>query len=173
MATSFVIIGGGPAGNTAATHAARLGAKVSVIERDMVGGAAHLWDCIPSKTMIATGGAVSFAHRMAGMGLERFDPHLDLAAQRDRIGRIEGHLHESIVDLLTSQGVRLIAGTGEAQGAARRPGGDRGRDRGAVSRRRARSARAAVPASPTGRSPTASASSPPGRPIRPPSCPST
>ena len=56
----FVIIGGGPAGNTAATYAARLGAEVTMIERDVVGGAAHLWDCIPSKTMIATGGAMSF-----------------------------------------------------------------------------------------------------------------
>ena len=43
----FVIVGGGPAGNTAATYAARLGAKVTMIERDVIGGAAHLWDCIP------------------------------------------------------------------------------------------------------------------------------
>ena len=60
MPVRFVIIGGGPAGNTAATHAARLGAEVTLVERDIVGGAAHLWDCIPSKAMIATGGAMSF-----------------------------------------------------------------------------------------------------------------
>ena len=54
MTVRFVI-GGGPAGNQAATYAARLGAKVTVIESDVLGGAAHLWDCIPSKTMIATG----------------------------------------------------------------------------------------------------------------------
>ena len=46
------------------------GADVTLIERDIVGGAAHLWDCIPSKTMIATGGAMSFAQRLGGMGLE-------------------------------------------------------------------------------------------------------
>ncbi|HMQ28621.1 MAG TPA: FAD-dependent oxidoreductase, partial [Acidimicrobiales bacterium] len=57
MATRLVIIGGGPAGNQAATQAAKLGAEVTVIERDIVGGAAHLWDCIPSKAMIASGGA--------------------------------------------------------------------------------------------------------------------
>ena len=34
----FVIIGGGPAGNQAATHAARLGVEVTLIERDVVGG---------------------------------------------------------------------------------------------------------------------------------------
>jgi dihydrolipoamide dehydrogenase len=116
MATKFVIIGGGPAGNTAASHAARLGAHVALIERDIVGGAAHLWDCIPSKTMIATGGAMSFAHRMRGMGLERFDPHLDLVAQRARIASIEAHLHDSIVDLLRSQDVRLIDGTARLKG---------------------------------------------------------
>ncbi|MGH9133635.1 MAG: FAD-dependent oxidoreductase, partial [Ilumatobacteraceae bacterium] len=35
----FVIVGGGPAGNTAATYAARLGARVTMIERDVIGGA--------------------------------------------------------------------------------------------------------------------------------------
>ena len=57
MALDFVIIGGGPAGTQAATVAARLGARVTVIERDVVGGAAHLWDCVPSKAMIAAGAA--------------------------------------------------------------------------------------------------------------------
>ena len=73
-----MIIGGGPAGNTAATHAARLGAEVTLVERDVIGGAAHLWDCIPSKAMIATGGAMSFSRRIEGMGLAEQAPELDL-----------------------------------------------------------------------------------------------
>ena len=44
MSTRFLIIGGGPAGNRAATYAARHGAKVTVVERDLIGGAAHLLD---------------------------------------------------------------------------------------------------------------------------------
>ena len=64
----FVIIGGGPAGNPAATAAARLGAEVTLIERDVVGGAAHLWDCIPSKAMIATGGAMADRAPLGGDG---------------------------------------------------------------------------------------------------------
>jgi pyruvate/2-oxoglutarate dehydrogenase complex dihydrolipoamide dehydrogenase (E3) component len=116
MPIRFVIIGGGPAGNTAATHAARLGAHVTLIERDIIGGAAHLWDCIPSKTMIATGGAMAFTQRLVGMGLERVEPHLDLGRQRQRIEEIETHLHSSIVQLLSSQGVRLIRGTARLKG---------------------------------------------------------
>ena len=65
-----VVIGGGPGGNRAASRAASLGAHVTLVERDIVGGAAHLWDCIPSKAMIATGGAMSYLGRAGGMGLD-------------------------------------------------------------------------------------------------------
>ncbi|MCB9394788.1 MAG: FAD-dependent oxidoreductase [Acidimicrobiaceae bacterium] len=113
VATRFVIIGGGPAGNTAATHAARLGAEVTLIERDVIGGAAHLWDCIPSKTMIATGGAMSFARRIEGMGLEQQVPEVDVEALTERIESIKTRLQRGTTNLLASQGVTLV------QGAAR------------------------------------------------------
>ena len=74
---------------------ARLGADVTLIERDIVGGAAHLWDCIPSKTMIATGGAMSFARRLAGMGLEPMRrPRSTSASLKDRVEGIVGRLNE-------------------------------------------------------------------------------
>jgi dihydrolipoamide dehydrogenase len=107
----FVIIGGGPAGNTAATYAARLGAEVVLIERDVIGGAAHLWDCIPSKTMIATGGAISRQRHNTGMGLEETVPEVDVEALTNRIESIKSHLQESTSGLLASQGVRLVRGT--------------------------------------------------------------
>ena len=116
MPMRFVIIGGGPGGNTAATYAARLGAEVTLIEREIVGGAAHLWDCIPSKTMIATGGAMSFSRRLEGMGLAHQDPTLDLDAQRRRIDAIETHLRDQVTTLLDSQGVRIIRGVGRMKG---------------------------------------------------------
>ena len=80
MSVRFLIIGGGPAGNTAATYAARLGAEVVMVEREIVGGAAHLLDCIPSKTMIATGGAMTLGRKSAGMGLEEMQPEVDVEA---------------------------------------------------------------------------------------------
>lgn len=112
----FVIVGGGPAGNTAATYAARLGADVTLVERDVIGGAAHLWDCIPSKTMIATGGAISFSRRIEGMGLMHQDAHLDIEAQRRRVTEIEDHLHSQLTTLLDSQGVRQIMGRARLTG---------------------------------------------------------
>ncbi|HRW37880.1 MAG: FAD-dependent oxidoreductase [Acidimicrobiales bacterium] len=112
MPKRFVIIGGGPAGNTAATTAARLGAEVTLIERDLVGGAAHLLDCIPSKAMIATGGTMDEMRRAASMGLVAVEAQLDFEALRSRIAGIEARLEGSVRGLLESQGVRLLQGTG-------------------------------------------------------------
>jgi dihydrolipoamide dehydrogenase len=116
MAVRFVIIGGGPAGNQAATHAARLGAEVTIIERDVVGGAAHLWDCIPSKAMIATGGALRDISRASGMGLTQVRAELDFQALKLRNASIEGRLEGSVRSLLESQGVRMLKGSGRLTG---------------------------------------------------------
>ncbi len=116
MPTRLVIIGGGPGGNTAATVAATLGAEVILIERDIIGGAAHLWDCIPSKAMIATGGELSELTRARTMGLVA-EGRLDVDALRERVASIEAHLQASVRTLLESQGVRLIHGTGRLHGA--------------------------------------------------------
>ncbi len=113
----FVIIGGGPGGTSCATHAARLGADVTLIEKDLIGGAAHLLDCIPSKAMIATGGAMSMMKGAEAMGLAKVDVQLDFDALRDRIVSIEDQLEESVTSLLASQSVRLIEGTGRLTGS--------------------------------------------------------
>jgi dihydrolipoamide dehydrogenase len=118
MPVRFVILGGGPAGNTAATVAASLGAEVTLVERDIVGGAAHLWDCIPSKAMIATGGALAEIERARVMGLKA-DARVDESALRERLTSIEQKLHESVRGLLESQQVRMVHGTGRFVGPNR------------------------------------------------------
>src|SRR5690242_11396209 len=115
MTRRLVIIGGGPAGNTCATVAATLGAEVTLVERDVIAGAAHLWDCIPSKAMIATGGELAELARSHVMGLQA-QGGVDLDALRERVSSIEQRLHESIVRLLESQKVRLLRGTARLKG---------------------------------------------------------
>ena len=115
MPVRFAILGAGPAGNTAATVAASLGAEVTLVERDVIGGAAHLWDCIPSKAMVATGNELTELKHARTMGLDA-QGDLDVQALRERIARIECKLCEGTTSLLESQGVRLLRGTGRLTG---------------------------------------------------------
>jgi dihydrolipoamide dehydrogenase len=112
----FVVIGGGPAGTEAATYAARLGVEVTLVERDVIGGAADLWDCIPSKAMIATGGAMAFLDRSAGMGLGPVRAVLDQERLRRRIASITTRLGQTTEAILASQDIRLLRGEGRMSG---------------------------------------------------------
>ena len=71
--TRIVIIGGGPGGYEAALVAAQLGAQVTIVDRDGLGGACVLTDCVPSKTLIATSGMMAALDGAAALGL-RSDP---------------------------------------------------------------------------------------------------
>ena len=116
MATRLVILGGGPAGTAAASTAARLGAEVTVVEEEILGGAAHLRDCIPSKAMIATGGALAAIGRSAEMGLTEASATVEAEAVRGRIQRIERTLEVGTQRLLASQGVTTLSGRGRLAG---------------------------------------------------------
>ena len=54
--TQLVVIGAGPGGYVAAIRAAQLGQKVTLIEKDLLGGICLNWGCIPSKAMIEVAG---------------------------------------------------------------------------------------------------------------------
>jgi len=112
----LVIIGGGPAGHSAATSAARRGIHVTLIEREILGGAAHLLDCVPSKTMIATGAAMSFTNSLSGMGLEEREAEVDVDALTSRIESIKARLSTDVSGLLESQGVVIIRGSARITG---------------------------------------------------------
>jgi pyruvate/2-oxoglutarate dehydrogenase complex dihydrolipoamide dehydrogenase (E3) component len=109
--TRFLVVGGGPAGHSAATTAATLGADVTLVEDQVVGGAAHLWDCIPSKAMVASSmriAAIRNAHRLGISDPGRVD--LDMTRLAAHLDGITSSLGTGFVDLLESQGVEIIRG---------------------------------------------------------------
>ncbi len=113
----LLIIGGGPAGTTAATIAATLGAAVTLVEKDVVGGAAHLWDCIPSKTMHATSVRMDSLRNAAELGLLSQPGEVDLDRLAGRISMISGDLSRGATTLLESQGVEIVRGFGRFTGS--------------------------------------------------------
>jgi dihydrolipoamide dehydrogenase len=108
----FVIVGGGPAGSSAATVAATLGARVTLIEDSIVGGAAHLWDCIPSKTMVATSIRMNAIRNAQTLGIVMGEARVDLHRLGDRIATISGDLERGSTSIMESQGVDIVRGRG-------------------------------------------------------------
>ena len=117
MNTRFLIIGGGPGGTQAASTAASLGASVTMVEKDVIGGAAHLWDCIPSKTMTATAIRIGSIRNAARLGLVAEPGKVDITSLATRIQGISADITNTWQKLLTSQRVQLISATGRFTGA--------------------------------------------------------
>ena len=83
----IVILGGGPGGYEAALVAAQLGAQVTVVDSDGLGGACVLTDCVPSKTLIATSGTMSVLDGCADLGIRLGGDEAAAAAPAGRPGR--------------------------------------------------------------------------------------
>ena len=112
--TRIVVIGGGPAGYESALVAAQLGAQVTVVDRDGIGGSCVLTDCVPSKTLIATSDRVT-ALRDAprvGVGTSGPDAAVDLAAVNDRIKQLARQQSDDIAGRLRNEGVTVLSGRG-------------------------------------------------------------
>lgn len=65
-----IVIGAGPGGYVAAIRAAQLGAKVTVVEKQYLGGTCLNWGCIPSKAMIASAEAFQAVKHAGTYGVQ-------------------------------------------------------------------------------------------------------
>ena len=119
-----MIIGGGPGGYEAAVAGIQLGAQVTLIERNGVGGSAVLTDVVPSKALIATADAANSVREASSLGIrftangQAVDPKidLDLGAINQRLLSIAQDQSTEMTHQLTSLGVRLIHGSGRLEG---------------------------------------------------------
>ncbi|GAB2627608.1 NAD(P)H-quinone dehydrogenase [Prescottella soli] len=113
--TRIVIIGGGPAGYEAALVAAQHGASVSLVDSDGVGGACVLFDCVPSKTFIASTGIRTDMRRATDLGIS-LDPSsatISLPQINSRVKNLAQAQSSDIRARLQSVGVQLLSGTAE------------------------------------------------------------
>ena len=112
--TRIAILGGGPGGYEAALVAAQLGAEVTVVDRDGLGGSAVLTDCVPSKTLVATAEVVTEAAESAELGVVLDDPEVgvDLVRVNARVTALAEAQSRDVAGSLEKAGVRVLAGTG-------------------------------------------------------------
>lgn len=109
----LAVIGSGPGGYVAAIKAAQLGAQVTVIEDDEVGGTCLNWGCIPTKTMIASCEVLAKTKELDKFGLELSGSVVpNLAKIIERKNKVVGIQVKGIRALFKSWGIGLIEGRG-------------------------------------------------------------
>ncbi|WP_018601642.1 NAD(P)H-quinone dehydrogenase [Mycobacterium sp. 155] len=115
MATRIVIIGGGPAGYEAALVAAARGPHVTVVDSDGIGGACVLWDCVPSKTFIASTGVRTELRHAPDLGysLDLEQAKTSLTKINARVKTLAAAQSVDIAQRLRSEGIDVVEGRGE------------------------------------------------------------
>ncbi len=119
-----VILGGGPGGYEAALVAAQLGADVTVVDSDGIGGSAVLTDCVPSKTLIATAEVMTEVAAAAELGVNFHDHEgdaattirVDLNRVNERVLQLAADQSADIARRLDKEGVRVVRGRGRLDG---------------------------------------------------------
>jgi NAD(P)H dehydrogenase (quinone) len=124
--TRIGIIGGGPGGYEAALVAAQLGAEVTIVDRDGLGGSAVLTDCVPSKTLIATAEVMTGTAESGELGVligSDAGPYgqvgVDLARVNARVTALAQAQSDDIAARLEREGVRVVRGLGRLDGPTR------------------------------------------------------
>jgi NAD(P)H dehydrogenase (quinone) len=123
----IAILGGGPGGYEAALVAAQLGADVTVVDEDGLGGACVLTDCVPSKTLIETSTAMTFLHATAHLGISTSGTEaVDAQHVYRRIKHLAAAQSNDITTRLEAESIRLIRGKGTltSPSVVRTPEGD-------------------------------------------------
>jgi dihydrolipoamide dehydrogenase len=110
MEKELVIIGGGPGGYVAAIRAAQLGGKVTLIEKEELGGTCLNWGCIPTKALLR---GVELLECVAGSkeyGITVGSPAVDFSKMMARKDRAVKTLVSGVGGLMKANGIEVIKG---------------------------------------------------------------
>lgn len=113
MSRHIAIIGGGPAGYVAASHAAAKGARVTLIDPNPLGGTCLHRGCIPTKTLVEVCNLLDKIRRADAYGLNRQGTiTADWPSLRDKAGQVIGMLGRGIDGLMADRKVDHLRGLG-------------------------------------------------------------
>jgi dihydrolipoamide dehydrogenase len=110
MPRNVVVIGAGPAGYVCAIRLAQLGQKVTVVEKEYLGGTCLNVGCIPSKALIAAGVLVNRLAEASAMGITVKGVDVDVKKLVEWKAGIVGKLTGGIGVLLKNHKVDVVMG---------------------------------------------------------------
>jgi pyruvate/2-oxoglutarate dehydrogenase complex dihydrolipoamide dehydrogenase (E3) component len=112
----LIVLGGGPAGLTAALQARELHAEVTLLESKQAGGTSINEGPAPVRTLARAARLARDAASWETFGLQGARPHIDLAAVLANAQRVAHYAHEKkhLAEYIRSTGIELIEGVGPA-----------------------------------------------------------
>ena len=114
----LVVIGGGPAGVSAALRARELGATVALVERDRLGGVCTNDGCVPTRALAHAARLRRDGQQFAGHGLIGAAPELDFGALMGRVRSVVDEVHQKkqLARHLARSGATIHEGSGRFLG---------------------------------------------------------
>ncbi|MFZ3170369.1 MAG: dihydrolipoyl dehydrogenase [Carboxydocellales bacterium] len=112
MAKQLIILGGGPGGYVAAIRAAQLGAQVTVVEKDTLGGTCLNRGCIPTKALAASAEYLAKLKHADEFGIKLEGYSINLAQMLERKNKVVAKLVSGIHLLFKKHKIQLITGAG-------------------------------------------------------------
>ena len=107
----LVVVGAGSAGLSAAPFAAKLGARVALVDKDRPGGDCLYSGCVPSKALIKAAKVAHEMRRATDYGLAPCEPTVDLARVMAHVQNVIGRVYEfENPETLAHEGVELVTG---------------------------------------------------------------
>ena len=106
----LIVVGAGPGGYEAAAHAARMGKKVALVEKERIGGACLNVGCIPAKTFLRSSKLFHECGEAAAFGVRIGSLEFDMPAVVARKNRVIGTLAKGVEGMLKRSGVETISG---------------------------------------------------------------
>ena len=107
---NIVVIGGGPGGYVAAIRAAQLGAQVTLIEKDKMGGTCLNVGCIPTKVLLHAAELMSADAEAADFGIQLNKEGFDWEKLQGKKEKITGQLVKGVTGLMKSNGIEVLKG---------------------------------------------------------------
>jgi dihydrolipoamide dehydrogenase len=107
----IIVIGGGPGGYVAAIEAAHLGADVTLIEKDALGGTCVNRGCIPTKVLVQTANLLNEIGKAGEYGIVVKEYALDFKKVSERKERIVRQLRDGVSYLMKKNRITVIEGT--------------------------------------------------------------